>query len=113
MSKREVKLEKRSNAWDKVKRHGSVHYKSVGIQPIDLMRHGGILHQFAIGNIIKYAYRNRCPIYMDKYLEDMDKIIHYAEMLKAIVKEVGCLPTLHVAVNKKKKEENSDNKSES
>jgi len=58
---------------------GNPAYKA-GVEPVDLMRAGQILHPFAIGNIIKYAFRNRHQINP----EDMDKIIHYAKMLKEL-----------------------------
>jgi len=66
-----------------IKSRGSEHYKTGSVEPIDLMKAGGILHHFAIGSIIKYAFRNRDKINP----ADMDKIIHYAEMLKEIADE--------------------------
>lgn len=57
---------------------GSDHYKTGGVEPIDLYKAGGMFRHFALCCIIKYAFRNR-----DKVNErDMDKIIHYAKMLK-------------------------------
>ncbi len=69
--------------WSKVKEKGNNLYKAGSIEPIDLIRSGGLLWDFARGNIIKYAFRlaeGRPAI--DKKA-DLDKIIHYAEMLKA------------------------------
>lgn len=70
-----------TEAWDELKEEGSEHYKGGGIEPIDLYRSGGILKDFAIGNIIKYAYRNRSSYRTDINKDDMEKIIHYARML--------------------------------
>ena len=69
--------------WDVLKKEGSAHYKTGLVEPIDLYRAGGILQPFAIGNIIKYAYRQREVI----SLSDCDKIIHYAQMLKCLATE--------------------------
>lgn len=80
------KVQRKSSAWDKIKRKGSKHYRG-GVEPIDLFRHGRLLYPFAIANIIKYAYRSREPYSVDKVVDDMNKVIHYAEMVKATVKE--------------------------
>jgi hypothetical protein len=69
-------------AWAEVKKMGSAHYKGDQVEPIDLYRDGGTLRHFAICSIIKYAWRNKNgeePV----SVKDMDKIIHYAEMLKS------------------------------
>lgn len=81
---------KRMTEWDKLKRMGKDHYKSSsGIEPFDLMKAGGILHDKAIGDIIGYAYRNRrlAGRSVPGTIEDMDKIIHYANVVKALVSE--------------------------
>jgi hypothetical protein len=73
--------------WEDIKKDGSGHYKEGGIEPIDLYRSGDMLRHFALCSIIKYAFRNReqsNPVNP----KDMDKIIHYAKMLK-----VACGPT--------------------
>lgn len=68
--------------WDEIKQGGSGHYKADGgVECIDLYRSMGILRHFAIASIIKYAARNtgsEDPV----STKDMNKIIHYAEMLK-------------------------------
>jgi hypothetical protein len=70
--------------WEEIKQGGSEHYKLGGIEPIDLYLSLGALRAFAICSIIKYASRNMGigeeadPVSN----KDMDKIIHYAEMLK-------------------------------
>lgn len=80
--------------WEEIKKMGSDHYKSEGVEPIDLLREGEILWEFAIGSIIKYAYRNREQEVMvemeDKTIKDMEKIKHYADMLIFLAKaEMG------------------------
>ncbi len=69
--------------WEELKKEGSSHYVIGGIQPIDLYRELGIFRGFALASIIKYASRN-----VGKGLDenpvstrDMQKIIHYAELL--------------------------------
>ena len=78
--------------WSDIKQQGSSHYKGEKVEPIDLMKEGGILWNFAIGNIIKYAYR--CRGYIANSLEtrqrvksDLDKLSHYCEMLKCLMEE--------------------------
>jgi len=70
-------------SWDALKKNGSGHYKSGLVEPIDLYRSGGILQPFAIGCIIKYAFRQKEAL----SVSDCDKIIHYAEMLKCLALE--------------------------
>lgn len=75
--------------WEDLKLQGSEHYKSNTIEPIDLYKAGGILHNFAIGSIIKYAYRNRTGVSrLRSVIADMQKIIHYAEMVISLAEEV-------------------------
>lgn len=62
--------------WNQLKKKGSKHYKRGKVEVIDLLKDGGMIEDFARGSIIKYAYRNRPG--------DIDKIIHYGEMLKVI-----------------------------
>jgi len=68
--------------WEKAKENGSDHYKTGGVEPLDLYRAGGMLRSFALCSIMKYAFRNRNdeePI----SVKDMRKIIDYAEKLIA------------------------------
>lgn len=54
---------------------GGGHYKNMAIQPIEFIHKNKL--NFCQGNIIKYACR-----YRDKNgIEDLEKVIHYAEML--------------------------------
>ena len=74
--------------WNEVKQLGSAHYKTNSVEPIDLYKAGGILHNFAIGSIIKYAYRNRAgEAKLACTISDMKKIIHYAEMIISTTEE--------------------------
>ncbi len=66
--------------WEEIKRGGSGHYKTGSVEPIDLYKSIGILQDFAIASIIKYAARQKQK---GINVSDLDKIIHYAEMLKA------------------------------
>jgi hypothetical protein len=87
----------KKSEWTKVKEKGNPVYKTKGIEPIDLFKEGGILWDFAIGSIIKYAYRSRGQVVdtpgptnleMGIIMErNLNKIIHYAEMLKVVIDE--------------------------
>ena len=68
--------------WDELKLHGSDHYKTGGVEPIDLYLAGGMFRHFAICSIIKYAFRNR-NIEEPVNVKDMEKIIDYAQKLIA------------------------------
>jgi hypothetical protein len=69
--------------WDELKQQGSMHYRTGGVQPIDLYRDLGIFRDFALASIIKYASRNiACgPDAPQAKESDMRKIIHYAELI--------------------------------
>jgi len=67
-----------------LKEKGSEHYKTGGVEPLDLLESGGMLRDFAIASIIKYAFRNRREVGKAVNSKDMDKIIHYAEILKGL-----------------------------
>jgi Protein of unknwon function (DUF3310) len=67
--------------WDELKKKGSYHYKSNDVEPIDLYLSNGMFQYFALCSIIKYAYRNADGVFVSN--SDMNKIIHYAEFLKA------------------------------
>ena len=69
--------------WDELKQHGSAHYKTGGVEPIDLYRAGGMFLDFALCSIIKYAFRSRNVSDIGLFTANMDKIIDYAEKLKA------------------------------
>ncbi len=87
--------------WSAIKRKGNKLYKGEvgGVEPIDLFREGRVLWNWCIGEIIAKAYRNRglevgvgylqnCDEEeLVKTLEDLDEIIHMAEMMKAVINE--------------------------
>lgn len=70
--------------WNDLKSQGSEHYKTGGVEPIDLYSSGNMFHDFALSSIIKYAFRSRREMNLDKQLfnKNMDKIIDYAQKLK-------------------------------
>ena len=70
--------------WDELKKKGSDHYKTGGVQPIDLYRAKNVFQPFALASIIKYATRNFGKIIS---IKDMVKIKHYTELLVALAKE--------------------------
>jgi hypothetical protein len=77
---------KREADWDRLKKGGSDHYKTHNIEPIDLYRAMGILRHWAIAEICQHALRNiDVEVVSNK---DMEKIKHYAEMLKVAYGEV-------------------------
>jgi hypothetical protein len=71
--------------WQELKQQGSLHYKTDGVEPIDLYRDKGAFRAFALCNIIKYATRNfgNSPMDNPVKMQDMEKIIHYTELLMA------------------------------
>lgn len=83
--------------WKQIKGKGNLEYKSGvnKVEPIDLFKEGGILWNWCIGEIIAKAYRlkgkenwmfiSAAPL--TKVVEDLDEIIHHAEMLKAVINE--------------------------
>jgi hypothetical protein len=75
--------------WDELKQQGSEHYKTGGVEPIDLYKSGGMFVYFALCSIIKYAFRSRDLMKKDKslFIKNMDKIIDYAQKLKACAEE--------------------------
>lgn len=56
---------------------GSDHYKEGGLEPLDLMIAKGIVEDFCIGNISKYAFRFK----KTRNLEDLKKVSDYAHIL--------------------------------
>ena len=72
-------------AWEELKNKGEEHYKTGDIEPVDLYLAGDMLRDFAIGNIIKYAYRNRTNVGCSRPLNmnDMAKIKGCLQALSA------------------------------
>jgi|MudIll2142460700_1097286.scaffolds.fasta_scaffold21582_5 hypothetical protein len=75
----------KDSSWRAVKTRGSNHYKKdpTKVEPIDLYRDGGMLRDFCLSNIIKYAYRNRADTGKPLLMQDLEKIKHYADILIA------------------------------
>jgi hypothetical protein len=73
--------------WKKLKNQGSEHYKTGGIEPVDLYVAGNMFRNFALASIIKYAFRCREEKARSRELiiSDMDKVIDYAQKLKSIL----------------------------
>jgi hypothetical protein len=59
------------------KQVGGTHYKDMAIQPVEFIIANGL--GFCEGNIIKYT----CRYKQKNGVEDLRKVIHYAEMLIA------------------------------
>ena len=59
------------------KTEGSEHYKEGGIEPLDLMIAKGLVEDFCIGNMSKYAFRFK----KTRNLEDLKKVSDYAHIL--------------------------------
>jgi hypothetical protein len=74
-----------TKAWVDLKAQGSDHYKTGGVEPIDLYLAGGMFDEFALCSIIKYAFRSRPARQLDEmtFNANMNKIIDYAQKLKA------------------------------
>ncbi len=73
---------------EKLKERGSKHYKTGQTEPIDLMRDGAMLWDFALCSIIKYAFRSRRANSLTDsvfIVPDMEKIKHYADMVIGMV----------------------------
>jgi len=79
-------LKQRSD--EELRKKGAYHYETSGVEPIDLLRDGHMLRSFALGCIIKYAFRNRLAVRDRIDIGDMRKIRHYAEILEEWKDEV-------------------------
>lgn len=79
------KSEAMDDIWEEMMTQGSDHYKTGGVEPLDLIRSGGMLHDKIIADIIKYAYRNRRELETKVNPKDIAKIHHLADMLKLFI----------------------------
>jgi hypothetical protein len=76
--------------WDELKKQGSQHYKTGGIEPIDLLRgitpHSTLsaLDVKALADNIKYSTR---MLIAGANERDCNKIIHYTEMVRVCLQE--------------------------
>lgn len=71
--------------WEKLKIDGSQHYKTGGVECVDLYRSGKMFRDWAMGNIIGYAFRCRREFGREPGLvaQDMRKIIDIANKMIA------------------------------
>jgi len=86
MNEQTEDVELKEKKWNELKQHGSAHYKTGGVEPVDLYLAAGAFRDFALCSIIKYAFRNMGAVQVigtPVKNADMDKIIDYAEKLKA------------------------------
>lgn len=67
------------------KQVGGTHYKDMAIQPVTFIIANGL--DFCQGNIIKYT----CRYKQKNGVEDLRKVIHYAELLIASLEEKNSL----------------------
>lgn len=74
--------------WDELKKNGSSHYKTQGVEPVDLYASGNMFHDFALCSIMKYAFRSRREMNLetDLLIKNLEKIIDYAQKLIAGLK---------------------------
>lgn len=66
-----------------LKQKGNSKYKTGSVEPVDLFISGKMFRDFALASIIKYAFRNRSEVSSEINKSDLEKIIHYAELLLA------------------------------
>lgn len=59
------------------KTNGTDHYKNGNVEPLDLIIQQGLIKDFALGSIIKYATRFKHT----RNLDDLRKIADYAHIL--------------------------------
>lgn len=72
--------------WEELKQQGSSHYRTDGVQPVDLYRDLGVFRNWALVEICQHAIRNLGtgkPEDSPVSNKDMRKIIDYAEKLMA------------------------------
>ena len=73
--------------WNQVKQKGSTHYQTGEIEPIDLYKSMGCLRDWCIVEICQHALRNRAMVGVPICKQDLEKIIHLAEILLAAQEE--------------------------
>ena len=61
---------------------GGDHYRNLKIQPIEYILANGL--GFCEGNVVKYITRYK---HKGQAIEDLDKVIHYVELLKESLSE--------------------------
>ena len=75
--------------WELLKQQGSPHYKTNGVEPVDLYLSGNMLQDFALCSIIKYCFRSRREMNLEKelFINNMKKVVDYAQKLIASQEE--------------------------
>ena len=77
-----MKKHKRSDTSPTAKQIGGQHYKNLSIQPSEYIIKNNL--DWCSGNAIKYITRWKFKHdSLDKQIEDIDKAIHYLELLKS------------------------------
>ena len=71
--------------WKAIKAKGSAHYKGAEVEPLDLIKAGGMLQDKAVADLIKYAYRNRRERGVKVNPVDIEKIRHCADIMELFV----------------------------
>lgn len=82
---------------------GAKHYKLGDIESIDLYKSEGSLHTWAICEARHHLARNLPQLNTlgtTRCIDDMDKVIHYAEMIKCISMEVYTQNVLRIEAAK-------------
>lgn len=76
-----------TSAWNTLKKNGEDHYKTGGVEPFDLFVAGGMFHDGACKDIIKYAFRSRREAHLEprKIISNMNKVIDLAQKMIAFV----------------------------
>lgn len=68
--------------WAELKKQGSKHYKDGDAQQIDIYKQKGTFTPWAVNEATQHLQRNS-PVKRDCFIEDMVKVIHYAQLLIA------------------------------
>lgn len=81
-----MKKPKRSDISPTHKQVGGDHYKNLSIQPTDYILKNNL--DYCSGNVIKYITRwSKKHSTLEKQIEDIDKAIHYCELLKSYLNQ--------------------------
>lgn len=80
-----IQIRNEGGQWEELKTDGSTHYKTGGVECVDLYRSGKMFRDWAMGNIIKYAFRCRREYQREPAMvvQDMRKIIDIANKMIA------------------------------
>src|SRR5512146_1703708 len=76
--------------WAEIKQSGSKHYRTGDVEFLDLAKANGTLQDWAINEGVQHFLRNLKSLdtlKTMKCIEDMHKVIHYANMLICLAEE--------------------------